>query len=86
MNRLGAWLVDSRGPFNKFWVNAKDEDGLDDVMWTDGSNSHVLGFFWSPGGEPNHHEGDCVYLNILSDPGLAMGDCEEEIFYPPCKI
>ncbi len=39
--------------------------------------------FWMPP-EPIHHNGDCVYLNIIIN-GLAMGDCMEEMF-PLCKL
>ena len=86
MSRVADWLLALYPPTMKFWVNAKDEDGDDFITWRDGSNLQVLSFLWLPGTEDNHGNGDCVCLNLESDPGLVIWDCYEDNFYALCKI
>ncbi len=67
-----------------FWVGASDQGGDDDIVWLE-YERHVSAVFWAAG-EPNHSNGDCVYLNAVSDlVRLVMFSCDVSL-YPLCKV
>ena len=76
MSDVADWLETYGGV--EIWVGASDQVGNDMIKWTGGDEITEINF-WIPG-EPDHGNGDCVYLDA-SFQGLRMSDCGYKMYF-----
>ncbi len=62
---------------NEAWVGARDVNTFDEIEFVNTGEIVSTGL-WADANEPNHSQGDCVFLNA-ADGGLKLADCDNPI-------
>ncbi len=72
MEEVSAWS--NEHSIYILWVGGKDATGSDMIQWIHGERDISTQFWHGAVGEPQHHNGDCVYLNTAVS-RIAISAC-----------